>query len=458
MASRSAACIDGEAQQTEQLCKPTRWHQFWPLADQGAVSAGAFLTNVVLARTLAPADYGVYGVYLSVFLALNAVHSALITYPLSTTPSAGDSRALGEETAAAVHLTMILFGPLAALLAVVAGLFQAWTTVLAAWAVVVCWQAQETTRRGLMAALRHRRVIWGDALSYLGQAAGVWLLTLGQRPRLSQVFVLMAATSLAATLWQARQLRLRQPTAAVLRQARQSAARLGGWTLASSLASLLSTQGFVWVLTLSRGPAEAASLLAVLNLLGISHPLLFGMTNWMLPSTAAAFHRGGRRAAFRAALHSWRPGAALAAGMLAFLLLQPSFALRLLYGASSPYAVLSAPLRWGALAYLLMFGSQLYGCYLLALRRVRRGLWMQLAATGAALAAGFPMAIWYGAAGACAGLALASLSKLAAGWVLSSSRPATGDQARGRGTRLERLVRITSSCEATTTSNRCFDL
>ncbi|MCL6544863.1 MAG: hypothetical protein K6T61_06525, partial [Bryobacteraceae bacterium] len=425
---------------------------------QGVVSAGAFLTNVILARNLAPSDYGVYGVYLSVFLALNAVHSALITYPLSTTPSAGDAWELGKETAAALHLTIVLFAPLAALLAVIAALSQPWTTVLAAWTAAVCWQAQETTRRGLMAALRHRTVIAGDALSYLGQAVAVGLLSLGQRPRLSQVFVLMAATSLAAALWQARQLRLRRATAAMLRQVRQSAARLGGWTLASSLASLLSTQGFVWVLTLSRGPAEAASLLAVLNVLGVSHPLLFGMTNWMLPATAAAFQRGGERAAFRAALHSWRPGAALAAAMLAFLLLQPGFALRLLYGASSPYAVLSAPLRWGALAYLLMFGGQLYGCYLLALRRVRRGLWMQLAATGAVLAAGFPLAIWYGAAGACAGLALASLSKLAAGWVLSSSRPATKDEARGRKTRFERLVRIARACESTTTSNRCFHL
>jgi len=426
MVSRSAAYIDADVQQTKQPREAGRWIQLWPLADQGAVSAGAFLTNVVLARTLVPSEYGVYGVYLSVFLAMNAVHSALITYPLSTTPSAGDAQALGKETAAAVHLTMVLFAPLAVLLAAVASLFQPWTTVLAAWAAAVCWQAQETTRRGLMAALRHRTVIWGDALSYLGQAAAVGLLSLGQRPRLSHVFVLMAATSLAAALWQARQLRLRRATGDVLRQAQQTAARLGGWTLASSLASLLPVQGFVWVLTLSRGPAEAASLLAVLNVLGVSHPLLFGMTNWMLPATAAAFHRGGERAAFHTAARSWLPGAATAAGMLVFLFLQPGFALRLLYGAASPYAGLSAPLRWGALAYLLMFGSQLYGCYLLALRRVRRGLWMQLAATGAAAVAGFPLAIGHGAAGACAGLALASLSKLAAGWVLSGSGIATG--------------------------------
>lgn len=447
-----------EVEQRKQPREAGRWVQLWPLADQGAVGAGAFLTNVILARTLAPADYGVYGVYLSVFLALNAVHSALVTYPLLTTPSAGDAQALGKETAAALYLTLLLFAPLAVLLAAGAWLFQPWTTVLAAWAAAVCWQAQETTRRGLMAALHHRTVIWGDALSYMGQAAAVGLLALGQRSRLSHVFVLMAATSLAAALWQARQLGLRRATAAELRQARQSAARLGGWTLASSLASLLSTQGFVWVLTLSRGPAEAASLLAVLNVLGISHPLLFGMTNWMLPATAAAFHRGGQRAAFRAALRSWRPGAAVAAGMLVFLLLQPGLALRLLYGAASPYAGLSAALRWGALAYLLMFGSQLYGCYLLALRRVRRGLGMQLAATGAALAAGFPLAIWHGAAGACAGLALANLSKLTAGWVLSCSRLATEDEARGRETWPERLVRIAISCQATTTGNRCFHL
>ncbi|MGQ9635481.1 MAG: hypothetical protein ACUVXB_14700, partial [Bryobacteraceae bacterium] len=206
---------------------------------------------------------------------------------------------------------------------------------------------------------------------------------------------------------------------------------------ASSLASLVATQGFGWVLTLSRGPAESASLLAVLNVLGISHPLLFGMTNWMLPATAAAFHRGGEQAARAEAVRSWGLGAVVAAGLLACLLAQPRHALGLLYGPQSPYAALSAPLRWGALAYLMLFFSQLFGCYLLALRRVQRGLWMQLAATGAAVAVGFPLAIRYGAPGACAGLALASLSKLAAGWMLSGSRTPTPDGRLLRWSRLD---------------------
>jgi len=64
-------------------------------------------------------------------------------------------------------------------------------------------------------------------------------------------------------------------------------------------------------------------------------------------------------------------------------------------------------------------------------------LGMQLAATGAALAAGFPLAIWHGAAGACAGLALANLSKLTAGWVLSCRTMAPEDHRRLAWTRLE---------------------
>ncbi|MGQ9633341.1 MAG: hypothetical protein ACUVXB_03765, partial [Bryobacteraceae bacterium] len=124
-----------------------RWPLLWPLADQGVVSAGTFLTNVVLARHLAPSDYGVYGVYLSVCLALNTLHSSLVTYPLVTTPSAGDAPALGRETSAALYLTVLWFGPLAAVLAVAASLFQPWTTLLAVWAAAMCWQVQETTRR-----------------------------------------------------------------------------------------------------------------------------------------------------------------------------------------------------------------------------------------------------------------------------------------------------------------------
>lgn len=56
---------------------------FWSLFDQGAVSLGNFLTQMLLARNLSWSDYGVFAlIYGLLFFLVNSVGS-LVTYPLS---------------------------------------------------------------------------------------------------------------------------------------------------------------------------------------------------------------------------------------------------------------------------------------------------------------------------------------------------------------------------------------
>jgi O-antigen/teichoic acid export membrane protein len=52
------------------------------VADQGVFAVSNFLLNVLLARWLAPADYGAFALAYSVFLFLLIVHNALITAPM----------------------------------------------------------------------------------------------------------------------------------------------------------------------------------------------------------------------------------------------------------------------------------------------------------------------------------------------------------------------------------------
>src|SRR5688500_4624794 len=57
---------------------------FWPLADQGVVSAGNFLTLVIVARALpARSEYGVFGLALECIFYFNTLQSALVGYPLT---------------------------------------------------------------------------------------------------------------------------------------------------------------------------------------------------------------------------------------------------------------------------------------------------------------------------------------------------------------------------------------
>ena len=52
----------------------------WSLADQGAVSLGNFLTNILLARALAPAEYGIFALVFGLLLALSSIHAAVVIY------------------------------------------------------------------------------------------------------------------------------------------------------------------------------------------------------------------------------------------------------------------------------------------------------------------------------------------------------------------------------------------
>ena len=55
----------------------------WTLVDQGVVSCGNFLLNVLLARTLSEEDYGEFALFLGAIFILRTIDYSLISYPLS---------------------------------------------------------------------------------------------------------------------------------------------------------------------------------------------------------------------------------------------------------------------------------------------------------------------------------------------------------------------------------------
>jgi len=53
------------------------------ILDQGLSSGSNFILNILLARWLAPADYGAFAVVFAVFLFLSGFHNALLLEPMS---------------------------------------------------------------------------------------------------------------------------------------------------------------------------------------------------------------------------------------------------------------------------------------------------------------------------------------------------------------------------------------
>ena len=134
----------------------------WTLVDQCVVSGGNFLLNVLLARVLSEQDYGEFALFLGAIFLLRTIDYSFISYPVSLRLSVAndDERAslLGNTALLAFALSLVL------VVAVALGteLLEHDNILLPACLCYFCWQAQETSRRFLLADFRYREAVAGD--------------------------------------------------------------------------------------------------------------------------------------------------------------------------------------------------------------------------------------------------------------------------------------------------------
>lgn len=385
----------------------------WALADQGVVSLGTFLTTLLVARTLPPAEYGVYILIFGTMLFLNGVQTSLIGFPLSISAAAADQEGLEEFTTAALTLTTGLAFLLG--IAVVVATLAVRRLEIAPWALValLLWQWQDCLRRALMARMRHRDAIWGDALSFLGQAGVLWGVSRVSTLSPEVAFGVVAVTSAVSGLLQAAQVRLRPPTLEGLRRCALEYWRLGRWLTLTNLTNILTIQAFPWTLAYFHGLEATAQFQAATNVLGVTHPVIFSMSNLIVPSAARARATGDASAAWRAGLTYALQAALLLVPYFIALLLAPEQILSIFYGSESPYVMLEPMLRLFVLVYCLRFAAFVTSGVLRGLQAGQSVFLGQLAGAVAALVVGLPLATLSPVAAA-GGVAISALGEAVA--------------------------------------------
>ncbi len=375
-------------------------HSLWALADQGVVSLGTFATNLILARILPPEEYGVYVILFGVLLFLNSIQYAVITFPLTVKGATSDQdsiRRLASSSLLSSFGLALILGAAMFVAAKMVGRLQ-----LAPWAVgaLFFWQIQEVFRRALMAHQRYYEAMWGDALSYLGQAGLVFALSLEGHLSAQSTFIVIAATSGIAAVVQAIQLGLKSVNLSQVWHTVKDFWRLGSWLLWNSLVAIFFTYlAFSWTLAYFHGFKEAAALQAVLNILGASHPIIFGMRGLIVPAVARANRESGKDAAQWVAFGYALQGGILLVPYYAVIMLWPRILLTTFYGQSSPYIHLETPLRLFAPAFIFFFLSVVLTSLLDGLEETRRAFWAQLVGGFAFLIIGLPLVAWGGVTG-----------------------------------------------------------
>ena len=384
----------------------------WTLVDQCVVSGGNFLLNVLLARQLSEDDYGEFALFLGGIFLLRAVDYSFISYPLSVrlcvTKDGERPRLLGNTALLTVGLSLVLVVVMAL-----------GTTVLAedyilapACLCYLCWQAQETSRRFLLADFRYREAVTGDGVAYVGQVlliAALWWMD--SVTLVTALYAMSAAFALGALVHLSK-LQLARPDFAELRGLAFEYFSIGKWSLVSYELVLIRVQLFPWLLAAFAGPAATASLQAGLNIANMMNPIIFGIGN-AIPQVAAHAHRtegvlGAVRAAYRYVLFGLGPILLICAAAV----VMPDLLLRLAYGSSSPYLAVALSLPILALAGVIDYVAEMISKTLLGVEAGRLAFLINVVAAIFALALALAFIGPLGVFGACLALLIANLVRV----------------------------------------------
>ncbi|HLK32074.1 MAG TPA: hypothetical protein VKT29_03230, partial [Terriglobales bacterium] len=248
---------------------------FLAILDQGLISGSNFLTSILLARWLAPDQYGSYAVAFAIFILLSLIYLALLLEPMSVFGGSSYSRGLWEYTRVLLWLqlgiTLLIVAILGAVTLAVwrfvptGGLAGALAGVtLAAPCLFLFWLA----RRAYYLELSPARAVRGAAF-YCGLVL-IGLFVLYEKSRLSPftAFLLFACAALLTSCFLFYELRRLLPSDGTKLSTRHIWSRhwtYGRWALATSVASWIPVYIYYPLLSSLHGMSYSGQLRAVMN-------------------------------------------------------------------------------------------------------------------------------------------------------------------------------------------------
>jgi O-antigen/teichoic acid export membrane protein len=383
------------------------------MADQGVVSLGNFAVNLLLARYFAQRDdlssLGSFGVLMGLVLFFNGIQAALVIYPLTVRGTSVGREQIGRMAGISLVLTLLAW-PLLGAGIIAAALLWRIDPVVGIWAsaAMLLWQLQETLRRGLMAHLRFRAVLPGDAVSYLGQMSIVGYLAWRGTLTLSSTFIAMAVTSGLGALIQAVQIGVRGAAIGRVSGFARECWALGRWVMMGNLTTLFNVTLFEWNTGFWLGRATLGVYYAISTMVRLANPLSFAIASLILPNASRTWHEEGMWRAKRVMHRFGLLGTLLLAPYLALLILLPHLAITAFYGSNSPYHEYAMVLRIAAFASALAYSAIATGAFLNGVERTGYSFIGQFVSAASFALVAMPLTAIYGLIGAVSGWAISA--------------------------------------------------
>lgn len=341
----------------------------WSVIDQSIVSAANFLSILLLARFLPPAQFGVFVLAHTGLLLLTSLQTSLVTQPhniLGAKLAAQEYRRftgalLAVQLAAGVLVCLIL-----ALAGVVMRRYfsaEAGGALLALSLAAPPWMAQEFVRRVLYTRSESRSAAVNDLLSYGLQLLGVGLLVRHGGPELlkaSSALLIFGASSLAALLLGLWQLRghLGFEARAFGQRLRAVWAQVwefGRWLLAQNVVTWMGANGHAWVVGALLGAESVGLYRAAIHLVNIINPLRQAAFAYLPARASVAFQASGHAGLAHWVKHVSTRLFLPLAPVAVVLIVLPEQVLGLVYGGKFAGLGLGAILALATVAQIIAF-------------------------------------------------------------------------------------------------------
>ena len=386
------------------LRRVTNGREVWAIADQALVSGTNFITNVIVARSLGIAQFGVFALAWMAMLFFYSMQMAMISAPMMSlgpkTPPADRRSYWGavivqELFFAFASSALIFLGlHLVAILIHQPGLDRLTYPLCLA---TVAYLLQDFARRYFFTTRQSRRAFLNDAVSCLPQLPLIFFFLRLHLIGISGVLWIFAVTSLVGVglglYWL-------EPVGFALRDIKKTATRhwrFSRWIAPSWLLSWMSTNFIAVLAPVYYGPAAAGVLRASQNIVAVTHVWILGLDNAMPAEAAHRLQEGGISALSQYLRNMSLRWGGLTAGFALVVGIVPQFWLRLLYG--SQFAGYGAILRMYCLLYILVFIGGPIRAGLQALEYTAPFVWAQIGASAFALAIGIPLTRSFGLTG-----------------------------------------------------------
>jgi O-antigen/teichoic acid export membrane protein len=280
----------------------------WSIVDQSFVSAANFLTIFLLARAMAPEDFGVFMLAYTGLLVLFSLQNAFVIQPHYYIGAPLEGKEFAQFNGLVTLMQFISSAAVCLLLAAAAllvftGGFPSYGVVLVTLAAIaVPWLMHTFIRRAFYTKGRAKSAALNGLVSYgLQLAAVIWLTQVFPNPSPISVLLTYGGAALIAALFGIFQMRDwldfsgAGSLLARLTQTSRKVWDFGKWLVAQSIVGWFGMGGDTWVIAGMLGSEAVGIYRAVSHLVGVFHPLTQAAGAYLPARASLALHHGGRQ-------------------------------------------------------------------------------------------------------------------------------------------------------------------